>query len=328
MAESAPYSLRGFDGNAAATTLSSSISNSATTIPGVNLASWSGFSGSAPGCATIDRGLSTEEKIEFTGVSGGDLSGVTRGVDGTSAVAHSAGATLEHTLRARDADEANLAVVKTIGQVSAIGDLLVGDAANSLDALPVGANDSILMVDTAQALKLKWAGPAGTADITDPSFTSESGGSADTWTRGDHLHRLPVAVPQGVLGGKEVAANQNDITAEADLTNLSVQVTVGNSRRIKITGYGRFGGSTANTGGVLRIKESTTELQRCGIPRQSTIQVGATIVRTLEPTTGLHTYKLTLAADSSDGGNIDLIASSDAPAFILVEDIGPAGLFS
>src|SRR5262245_56757995 len=112
------FARRMFAGNAAQTTLASGITSGATTFSvvsggGANCPS----GGSGNFYVVIDRGLSTEEKIlcssrttdTFT------VAGSGRGVDGTTALAHSPTAIVEHCVTAVDMDEANNAVNQTIG---------------------------------------------------------------------------------------------------------------------------------------------------------------------------------------------------------------------
>jgi hypothetical protein len=75
--------------NGLQTTLASSISNSVTTIP---LVSTSGFP--TTGFVTIEN----NEVVSYTGVSGGNLTGCTRGADGTTALSHGSGVTVGLTV--------------------------------------------------------------------------------------------------------------------------------------------------------------------------------------------------------------------------------------
>lgn len=71
--------------------------------------------------------------------------------------------------------------------VAAKGDLYVASADNTVSVVTVGANDTILMADSAQGNGVKWQAPATTSEIADIA-DSESAGSSDTWARGDHVH--------------------------------------------------------------------------------------------------------------------------------------------
>jgi microcystin-dependent protein len=68
-----------------------------------------------------------------------------RGMNGTSAAAHVDGTHVNHVHVTRDDDEANLAVVKTIGKATAVGQILISDAANSFTGLSVKDNAKILI---------------------------------------------------------------------------------------------------------------------------------------------------------------------------------------
>ena len=85
------------------TTLASSMSDVATTMV-VNAAV--GFPASTPYTMIVDQDTINEEVVTVTSRSGTTLT-VTRGVDGSTAVAHSAGAAVNHGVSARDFDEPN-----------------------------------------------------------------------------------------------------------------------------------------------------------------------------------------------------------------------------
>lgn len=85
------------------TTLASSVSDVATTMV-VNAAV--GFPASTPYTMIVDQDTVNEEVVTVTGRSGTTLT-VTRGSDGSTAVAHSTGASVNHGVSARDFDEPN-----------------------------------------------------------------------------------------------------------------------------------------------------------------------------------------------------------------------------
>lgn len=99
---------RSYSGNAPSTTLSGGITNSTLTI---GLTSGVGYpSGSSgPFFIVIDPGLSAEEKVLCDSLTADTLTvnAAGRGVDGTSAASHSAGAVVQHVFTKTDADEAN-----------------------------------------------------------------------------------------------------------------------------------------------------------------------------------------------------------------------------
>ena len=132
----------------------------------------------------IDRGLASEEKILCVSRTANILAvyndGVTngRGADGTSVQAHGINAVIEHVFTATDANEANLHVNDSTTDVhpqyimesvvTAKGDLLVATASGVVDNLPVGANQTVLVADSASAAGVKWDTVSSGGDF--PSF--------------------------------------------------------------------------------------------------------------------------------------------------------------
>lgn len=101
---------RYYSSTAVDTTLTASTTNVATSI---TVASTSGFP-SVPFTAIIDKDTASEEVVTVTNVAGLALT-VTRGVDGTSGVAHDSGAAFQHGVSARDFDEPNDHINATSG---------------------------------------------------------------------------------------------------------------------------------------------------------------------------------------------------------------------
>lgn len=93
-----------FGGGAAATTLSAGINSGVTSIAVADASTWPA---TGPFNAVIDRGLAGEEKLLVASRSGNTLTITTRGYDGTTATAHSSGATIEHCGTAIDFQENN-----------------------------------------------------------------------------------------------------------------------------------------------------------------------------------------------------------------------------
>lgn len=126
------------------------------------------------------------------------------------------------------------------------------------------------------------------------------------------------STPSSQLGYAEVTAVQAGLVGMVDLAGLAVTVYVPAGRRIKITGYVSQFNRTAGTATwtSLYIFEGATQL---AYQTEKTVNdwTGATVTRVLTPTPGTHTYKLAFNGD----GTQQLQASTDGPAFILVEDI-------
>jgi len=95
--------LRNYSSTAAQTSLSSGISSAATSM---TVSSVTGYP-TAPFVVILDLDQPTEEAVLVGSVVGLSMSSCTRGYDSTSAVAHDAGATVNHAFIALDAREAN-----------------------------------------------------------------------------------------------------------------------------------------------------------------------------------------------------------------------------
>jgi hypothetical protein len=99
-----------------------------------------------------------------------------RGMDGTSAVAHSSGATIYPVFTALDADEAN----ELASTLTTKGDLLAHNA-STFTRLGVGADDTLLVADSGEATGIKWStidtgsfadGAVTTAKLEDDAVTN------------------------------------------------------------------------------------------------------------------------------------------------------------
>jgi hypothetical protein len=151
--------------------LATSASNSTTTI---EVAALLGYPNLTPFTAIIDSDTASEEVVEVTNVSGTTLT-VTRGVDGTSGVSHSAGASFRHGVSGRDFDEANDHINTTTGnphsvtadEVGAVakstftdkGDLIAASGSATPVRVGVGTNGQVLVADSSAAAGIAWAAP-------------------------------------------------------------------------------------------------------------------------------------------------------------------------
>lgn len=167
-------SRRHYVNNAPALTLASSITSGATscTISGT----FSGWPVQFPFYATLDIGLLSEEIVLVTNIVGTTAT-ISRGQDGTAAVSHTAGATLNFTVGAADFDEANAHVNATTG-VHGISGSVVGTSdaqtlSNKTEASPIltgtmtgaGAINITGGVTSAGALTGATAAVAGAASV-------------------------------------------------------------------------------------------------------------------------------------------------------------------
>jgi hypothetical protein len=113
--------------------------------------------------------------------SGNTLSSLTRGAEGTTAVAHLSAAAVTHLLTKGGLDA--YAVVQSI--VDAKGDLIVASAADTVARVAVGTDGQVLTADAAQATGVKWA--AGSSELgyvertTDLNVTATTDATAQTF---------------------------------------------------------------------------------------------------------------------------------------------------
>lgn len=137
----------------------------------------------------------------------------------------------------------------------------------------------------------------------------------------------PWNMPWGALGFAQVTTTQGSITTvETDLTSLAVTVSVPANRRLKVTGDTAVVSTVSGDYADLRIKETTTQLNRCSMPLAvagfgTTCHAEAIIAG---PSSGSHTYKLALQRTVGTGSLTSSPSATD-PAYIHVEDIGPNG---
>ena len=158
----AAVTRRSYAGAAPACTLTNSITAGDTSalLTGT-VTAWNNTA-SGPFYMVIDPGLATEEKVLVGSRTGSSLSSITRGVDGTTAASHSAGATCYPVFTAVDADEANrIAAVMTTR-----GDLLTLNSSGDPARIAIGTNGYVL---TSNGTDAAWAvlpssGVAGDSD--------------------------------------------------------------------------------------------------------------------------------------------------------------------
>jgi len=175
----------------------------------------------------IDPGLSTEEKVLVGSRSGSALSSITRGVDGTTATSHNAGATCYPVFTAVDANEANAVAAA----LTTKGDLLV-TTGSALNRLAVGTNDYALLADSAATNGVSWkqipaAGIASdavtTAKILNANVTAEKLATDSVET----AKIVDNAVTQAKVADRAIGS--------AELDNLTLNAQTGTTYTLVLT---------------------------------------------------------------------------------------------
>lgn len=182
---------RKFSSTSVATTLNAGINSSATSIvvaTGTGAALMGGVTLTAGNVDSfglaIDVDTQNEEVVWVTGVSGDTLT-VVRAKAGTSAIAHTAGATVKHVFTGDDATffttgtaTADNAVPESV--VTAKGDLLVATGSGVVARQAVGTNGYVLTADSTLTNGIKWS--ATSAGYSAPTLGSTVIPSATTVT--------------------------------------------------------------------------------------------------------------------------------------------------
>lgn len=127
---------------------------------------------------------------------------------------------------------------------------------------------------------------------------------------------------QGTLGYAPAATNQGSITAEVNLTSLTVTATVVAGRRIRVQGFVTFSSTVVDDTAEVRIYQDGIFVNRADvICRPAAIGATTSVFAVLQPSAGSHTWLLS-GQRAAGTGTVTMSASAAAPAFILVEDIG------
>jgi hypothetical protein len=237
---------KSYAGAASATTLTNSISATATSFSVVNASGYP--AGSDPFVVVIGRGTTSEEKMLITSVSGQSFTVTTRGYDDTSAQSHSVGETVEHCIDAITIDEANAHVnddsrddhsqyltttrhrstdLHTFGGAFAapanpapIGTLVnTGSAtgpsrADHVHVIGTGAiNDTAHFAAGIVQIGTAIATPAAPANVAAAAATGSATGAA----RADHVHALDAAV-----AGNGIALSSGVLAADVDGVGVEI----------------------------------------------------------------------------------------------------------
>ena len=231
---------RKYSSTSVETTLSAGVNSSATSITvatGTGSALMGGVTLGAGNvdsfAVALDYDTINEEIVWVTNVSGDTLT-IDRAEAGTTAIAHTAGASVKHVFTGDDATfftagvaTADAAIPKAL--VTAKGDILAGQTSGVVDNLAVGTNDYVLTADSAQTLGVKWAAaPVATLNIT---FNAQTG-TTYTLVAGDvnkivtltNASAITLTVPNGVFTtGQQIHLQQRgagQVTVASDGTTV------------------------------------------------------------------------------------------------------------
>ena len=203
---------------AAQTTLSAGIDSSTSTVP---VTAVSGWPASFPYTLLIDKDTVNEEIVSVTGRTGVTLT-VTRGVDGSSGIAHSAGANVQHGVSARDFDEPNDFINGTGVVTSAmIADGTIVDADVNATAAIAQSKVATLVTDLAAKFPLLVTTNEETASYT--LVLGDAQGVVEMNVASANTLTIPpnssVAYPVGTsILVVQTGAGQTTITAGAGVT--------------------------------------------------------------------------------------------------------------
>jgi len=110
----------------------------------------------------------------------------------------------------------------TLPQVDAKGDLIVGTADNTYDNLTVGANDTVLVADSAQAKGVKWAQIADANVASGAAIARSKISGLPTSSTDNTLPRFDGTGGALQTSGIVVADTTNDVSGVGAITSLSM----------------------------------------------------------------------------------------------------------
>jgi hypothetical protein len=153
----------------------------------------------------IDVDTQNEEIVYVTGVSTDTLT-IVRGQAGTSAISHTAGASVKHVLTSADLTfyttgvaTADAAIPNAL--VTAKGDIIAASANAVPDNLAVGTNGQVLTADSTATLGVKWSTPTDvnlTINAKTANYSLVAGDVNKLITMSD-AGTLTLTVPNGVF---------------------------------------------------------------------------------------------------------------------------------
>jgi hypothetical protein len=282
---------RHYSSIASPTTLSTSISASDTTVA---VDATVGYPTSYPFTAALDAGGTAEELVDVTAVSG-NVWTVTRGVDGTSAQSHSAGAVVRHSSSGRDFSDMQTHINATTGVHGTTGALVDASSAQTLSnkTLTDPAINAASLTGTLTGTPefdgaVKFSGSpvfegaaegdtalgAQVAADTHPRLAVTAGGGlvfGSGSAAGDATLSRPAAGTLAASGGLEtgddiaVTGRVGATVAASTTAALQAQVAGDSAARYSVDGAGRIGwGSGATTRDTFLYRDASGALKTDG----------------------------------------------------------------
>jgi hypothetical protein len=179
----------------------------------------------------LDVDTNNEEIVAVTGISGDTLT-VVRARAGSSAIAHTAGASVKHVFTGDDATFFTAGVATADGAIAKSllttkGDIIAATASATPARLGAGTNGQVLTVDSTQTPGLKWATPA----TTDLAFNAQTGttyslviGDLNKLVTLSNAGSINLTVPNGVFTtGQQIniqQLNTGQVTVISDGTTV------------------------------------------------------------------------------------------------------------
>lgn len=250
---------REYKGAATPTTLSASITNSATSLTITDATNWPTGSFSL----VIDPGLAGEEKILAASRSGTTVTLTTRGYDNTSASSHTSGAVIYPVPTAIDFDEANSHVNSSSGVHGLTGSVVGTTDTQTLTnkALSDSTTTIVDVTDATKAIKFDIAGTTAITGtiatafttaktVTIPDATDTLVGKATTDTLTNKTLTAPImsdAIVRGFEEDVNVVASAATGTINFDISTASVWYYTSNATANHTLNFRYSSGTTLNS---------------------------------------------------------------------------------
>lgn len=224
---------RQYSSTAQATTLSSGITNVATTVPVTAVTGWPA---STPYIIVVDPDTVNEEIMLVTARSGLNLT-CTRAVGGTSAVSHASGAVVRHSVYSADFDEPN-AFLNSGGTVG--GNVTVTGSVTATSVVSSGAVSGTTGGFSAGVSGTTGAF-SGAVSGTTGTFSGAVSGTTGTFTG-------VVTHPLGAVGSPSLTFSGDTNTGVYSPGADQIAIATGGTQRLNIDSAGLFTGTGTSMG--------------------------------------------------------------------------------